>query len=192
MMDALLTQPWVARLGWTLVHFLWQGTIVSILYAAIRGLLGHWLSAPRRYVLACLTLGTMTVAPLITFLLIANEGPTTAPVVPWSIPEAVWRRQLPGVVAVWLLGVVVFSIRLLAGWRFTARLRSVSHPAPAEWQRVLETIAIRVGASRPVRLLVSSLVDVPTVIGWLRPVILVPIGSLTGLPLEQITCSAGP
>jgi GWxTD domain-containing protein len=37
------------------------------------------------------------------------------------------------------------------------------------------------------RLLVSSLVDVPTVIGWLRPVVLVPVESLTGLPFEYIT-----
>jgi beta-lactamase regulating signal transducer with metallopeptidase domain len=32
----------------------------------------------------------------------------------------------------------------------------------------------------------SSLVHVPTVIGWLRPVILAPMESLTGLPLEHI------
>ncbi len=41
--------------------------------------------------------------------------------------------------------------------------------------------------SQPVRLLVSSLVEVPMVIGWLRPVILVPIGALTGLPPEHVT-----
>ena len=62
-----------------------------------------------------------------------------------------------------------------------------SQPAPAEWQQSLERIAARVGASRPVRLLVSSLVEVPVVIGWLRPVILVPVGSLTGLPVEHVT-----
>ncbi len=81
-------------------------------------------------------------------------------------------------VALWLLGVLAFSIRLFGGWRFTARLRSTAHPAPAEWQQTLE---------RPVRLLVSSLVDVPTVVGWLRPVILVPVEFLTGLSVEHIT-----
>jgi hypothetical protein len=45
----------------------------------------------------------------------------------------------------------------------------------------------RLRVSRPVRLLVSSLVEVPTVIGWLRPVVLVPVGALTGLPAAHVT-----
>ena len=32
----LATQPWVERLGLTLLHFLWQGTIVVTIYAAVR------------------------------------------------------------------------------------------------------------------------------------------------------------
>ena len=30
----LSSQPWVERLGWTLVHFLWQGLAIAALYAA--------------------------------------------------------------------------------------------------------------------------------------------------------------
>jgi hypothetical protein len=44
--------------------------------------------------------------------------------------------------------------------------------------------ALRV--SRPVRLCVSALVEVPTVIGWLRPVILLPAGALVGLSASQL------
>jgi VWFA-related protein len=44
-----------------------------------------------------------------------------------------------------------------------------------------------VGAQQPVRLLISSLVDVPTVVGWLRPAILVPVEFLTGVSFEHIT-----
>ena len=32
----LSSQPWVERLGWTLVHFLWQGAAIAALYAAAR------------------------------------------------------------------------------------------------------------------------------------------------------------
>ena len=38
----------------------------------------------------------------------------------------------------------------------------------------------------PDRLLVSSLVEVPAVVGWLRPVVLMPVGALAGLAPEQI------
>ncbi|MCX6621556.1 MAG: energy transducer TonB, partial [Acidobacteria bacterium] len=124
----------------------------------------------------------MTAAPPVTFLLLIPGADGSSVPDWWNVTAAGWRSILPGVVVAWLLGVVAFSIRLAAGWRFTARLRAASHPAPLEWQQVVQRTAARVGASRPVRLLISSLADVPMVIGWLRPVILVPVGSLTGLP----------
>jgi GWxTD domain-containing protein len=180
-----LSQFWVQKLGWTLLHFLWQGTAIAVVYAMLRR---RWLSVQGRYVLACAALVAMAVAPPLTFLLIpnglyANVGGTSA----WTISTAESQRLLPAVVALWSLGVLAFSIRLLGGWRFTARLRSAAHPASAEWQQTLEKLASQVGAERPIRLLVSSLVDVPTVVGWLRPVILVPVEFLTGLSVEYIT-----
>jgi GWxTD domain-containing protein len=178
-----LSQFWVQKLGWTLLHFLWQGTAIAVAYAVLRRLLARSLSAQGRYMLACSALVAMAAAPLLTFFLI----PTARGAGTWTISAAESQRLLPAVVALWLLGVLAFSIRLLGGWRFTSHLRSCSHPAPADWQQTLERIAARVGTKRQVRLLISSLVDVPTVIGWLRPVILVPVEFLTGLSVEHIT-----
>jgi VWFA-related protein len=184
-------QFWVQRLGWPLLHFFWQGTAIAVVYAMLRSVLGRSLSAQARYVLACAALVAMAVAPALTFVLIPNGGAllTNTPLGTgsWTISGAESQRLLPVVVALWLLGVLAFSIRLLGGWRFTARLRSTSHPASAEWQQTLEQIAARVGAKQAVHLLVSSLVDVPSVVGWLRPVILVPVEFLTGLSVEHIT-----
>ena len=84
---------------------------------------------------------------------------------------------------VWLAGAVVFWVRLAGGWVVAARMRSVRvRRAPPEWQEMLRNLGARIGLSRPVRLLVSALVQVPTVVGWLRPVVLVPVGALGGLP----------
>jgi uncharacterized protein (TIGR03435 family) len=58
--------------------------------------------------------------------------------------------------------------------------------APPEWQEILRRLGARIGLSRPVRLLVSALVQVPTVVGCLRPVVLVPVGALSGLPPEHL------
>ena len=45
----VLHQPWVAGLGWTLVHFLWQGTAIAAAYAIARAIGGRFLSARGRY-----------------------------------------------------------------------------------------------------------------------------------------------
>jgi beta-lactamase regulating signal transducer with metallopeptidase domain len=178
------TPAWIQQVGWTLIQFLWQGTVIAILFAAARGLFGRSMTAQSRYTMAFITLTVMAVAPAITFI----ARPSAAPISAWplSSPDS-WQRVLPWCVAAWLIGVVLFSIRLIGGWRFTSRLRNYGvRPAPEEWQHKLEGLIMRMGVSRPVQLLVSSLVEVPTVIGWLRPLILVPVGALTGLPSVHV------
>ena len=44
-MITLLNQPWTERLGWTLLHFLWQGILVAALYALARALAGGRIAA---------------------------------------------------------------------------------------------------------------------------------------------------
>jgi GWxTD domain-containing protein len=176
-----MTLFWVQRLGWALLHFLWQGTAIAIAFAILRKLLARSLGPQGRYVLACAALSAMTIAPGVTFLVMPSPQITL-----WSVSGSEWQRLLPGVVAFWLLGVLFFSLRLFGAWRLTARLRSMAHPAPSEWQQTVDRIAACVGAGQRVRLLISSMVDVPTVIGWLRPVILVPVEFFTGLPVEHI------
>jgi GWxTD domain-containing protein len=181
---AFLSQFWVQRLGWMLLHFLWQGTAIVTVYAVLRSFLRR---AHGRYRLACIALATMVIAPPLTFFLIAGGQGRTGRAL-WTISAVEGQRLLPAVVGIWLVGVLFFSIRLFGGWRFTTRLRSTAHPVPAEWQKALAEIAVRLGGALPtVRLLVSSLVDVPTVIGWLRPVILLPVEFLTGMPAEHIS-----
>src|SRR5213083_3075442 len=68
-MQLLASQPWVERLGWTLVHFLWQGLLIAVLYAAAR----HWMlpsaSPNARYVLGCGALAVMMAVPPVTLSL---------------------------------------------------------------------------------------------------------------------------
>ncbi len=47
-------------------------------------------------------------------------------------------------------------------------------------------MAERLRVTRQVKLVESALVEVPAVIGWLRPVILLPASAMTGLTTEQL------
>jgi uncharacterized protein (TIGR03435 family) len=190
-------QSWVEHLGWTLIHFLWQGALLAAIYAATR----RSRSAQIRYLLACLALAAMTVAPIVTFEVTgAPESSQTAsftsPVPahaetqqspPIYIQQPAHFEIMPWLVIAWLAGAVIFWTRLTASWIVAARMRSMLvRPAPTEWQRKLDELKTRIRISQPVRLLTSALVQVPTVVGWLRPVVLMPIGALAGLPAEQI------
>jgi bla regulator protein blaR1 len=212
-----LTGPIAESLGWTLIHHLWQGTLLAIIAACALRLMRNQ-SANARYLLTCMFLGLMVGFPVATAFrvyddtaawqrlttvganrqpnsLVARQVARTAPerratVLP-SIPlgsrlRAVARPMLPSVVFTWFLGVIVLSTRLVIGWRRARQLSSSGSPVPADWESRLERIAASLRIHRAIRLLQSSRIDVPMVIGWLRPVVLVPASALTGLSANQL------
>src|SRR5437660_6276853 len=79
-MQILSSQPWVECLGWTLVHFLWQGLSIAVLYAAARRSVARTSSPNARYLLACAALAAMMAAPLVTWGLMrpADASPDAA------------------------------------------------------------------------------------------------------------------
>jgi HEAT repeat protein/beta-lactamase regulating signal transducer with metallopeptidase domain len=97
------------------------------------------------------------------------------------------RSALPWLVGLWTAGVLVLSLRLLGAWLRARQLRidGTSAVDPA-YEKVLERLVAKLGVLRPVRLLQSSILQVPAVIGWLRPVVLIPATLSSGLTISQV------
>ena len=63
--DTLMGQPAAQAIGWALVHFVWQGTLVAILTAAALALL-RTSAADVRYVVTTIALTLMFTLPAVT------------------------------------------------------------------------------------------------------------------------------
>lgn len=216
---------YIQPLGWTLLHFLWQGAVIAAMYVLTRYLL-RTRSAQARYIAGCLALAAMAIAPLVTFQMQTGQRTVFAPafravtpipvassqsspspvasareqlplqsggaiVASTEISSANYRRDLerafPWLVAIWLSGVSFLSLRLLVGWFRLQKLRTAGVTAVEEaLSESVKRLRARLGVSRPVRLVQSALVQVPTVIGWLKPVILIPLSTLNGLSPSQL------
>jgi beta-lactamase regulating signal transducer with metallopeptidase domain len=94
----------------------------------------------------------------------------------------------PAVILVlWSAGVIVLSLRLLGGWFVARRLaRRRTSPATPEIQALARKIAGRLALDRIVGVFESSAVSVPVMIGWMRPVVLLPAAALAGLSVPQV------
>ena len=87
----------------------------------------------------------------------------------------------------WLCGVAVLTLRLISGWVWVQRMKSHgASPAADGWQHIVARLSRRLHIARHVRLLESTLVEVPTVIGWIKPVVLLPASALAGLSPQQL------
>ncbi len=94
---------------------------------------------------------------------------------------------LPWLVLAWLLGVSGLTVRVLGGLLYARRLmRLENHPSESHWRERLEYLSERLRLKQTVRLLESQMVRVPTTVGWLRPVILLPASAFTGLTPQQL------
>src|SRR5438874_5009662 len=194
-------------LGWTLLHFLWQGAGLAALFAVTTAVCR---SAPTRYALAVGALVLMMVSPVITFPWLrrqANPAVWTgaAGVSTWAgtstqnatalsssrAPAAESRTVQPmamlWLVEAWFLGVLLLSLRTAGGLILIERMRRrESKPVGAELYAKCVALQRRMGLDRVIRYCQCHRLDAPAVLGWFRPVVLLPVRALTGLTEAQI------
>lgn len=107
-----------------------------------------------------------------------------APFTPWPERLEAWSRA---VVPLWFAGVLVLSVRLAFGWREVRRIRRASSDAlTGPWADRVKALTDRLRISTPVRVAQSAMVQVPMLIGWVRPVILIPASVVSGLTTAQL------
>ena len=190
-------------LGWTLLHFLWQGTAGAALAAVLMALCRR---ASARYVLAVSALIVMLAAPLATFFFLTSSDAAapakSSPVAetqPTALGNAVARPSsglsrlspsldaLPWLVEAWLLGVAFFSLRSAGGFLLLEReRRKQSDTVSARVLAMCQTLQRQLGLDRAIRYCECQWLQAPVVIGWFRPIVLLPVTALTGLSEEQL------
>lgn len=189
----------IQAIGWTLLHFLWQGGLVGLAYAIMRRLV----AADRcdiRYAAGLLALAIIAICPLLTFALVLPAWPAAADIVPGPMmdvapggvvaavsgPGFALDRWLPWLVLAWTLGVVAMACRSWRQWRALARVAQRHAKASPELERSLARLARRFGMLRSIRVLISDHIDTPTLIGWLKPIVLLPTAVALGFPRQQL------
>ena len=191
-------------LSLALLHFLWQGAALAALAALVFTVSR---SAATRYVLGVVILAAMVAAPVITFLVLRNEQPqfplnwiadSPAPLAEQktfriqgnahSVPQQpVPEKPYFFLVEAWFFGVLLLSLRTAGGVVALERLRRKdSKPVSAAFLDRCLALQRRMGLTRVVRYCESIHLDAPAVIGWLRPVVLLPVSALTGLTEAQL------
>lgn len=93
----------------------------------------------------------------------------------------------PVIVGLWFLGIVFFTVRLFGGvWQLHVyKTRGNSLPSD-DWQKRFAALGERLKIKQTVKLVQSKIVETPMVIGWLKPVVLIPASVLTGMNAREL------
>jgi beta-lactamase regulating signal transducer with metallopeptidase domain len=184
-----------------LLHFVWQGLAMAFLLWVLLAILGRS-PARLRYAVSCAALAAVSALPFITACVVyqasgarnprtelATSIASSAGPAAFSDPgflthwlAAVEAWALP----VWVAGVLIFAIRLIWSSRHITKLQRDGEPAAPAFVETISHLARKMGIVRPLRVLTSRLADTPSVVGWLKPAILLPPAALMNLSTSQL------
>ena len=182
----------VNSIGWTLVHFSWQGALVGCQTALALALLRK--ARPEtRYLVACLGLLVCLAWPATELFIrlsgdsgadagfaiaLAGAAAGVAQDTGWS---GLFQRNLAWIVGAWAMCALLLALRMVAGLLWVRRAAAQEAHDPA-WQSRVDRLATQFGLDRPVRLRVVHGLASPVTAGWWRPVVLVPASLVTTMP----------
>ena len=219
----------IERLGWTLVHSVWQIALVALLLWFALRLIRHE-RANVRYAVSVFALAAAAALPAITFFQsttnsfgaaeitftnkdrpesIGNSGEPTLNAAAGSVtgissslndgqnmlsPITDFRSFLnekfpslfPAAVALWLFGVMLFSLRLAGGiWKLNQMKTIGIQPLNEEWKERFNALCKFLNIKK-VRLFRSETMRTPIAVGFLRPLIIVPAGLFLQMDPRQL------
>jgi D-alanyl-D-alanine endopeptidase (penicillin-binding protein 7) len=187
----------ITAVGWTLVHFVWQGALVGCATAV--GMVALRNARPQqRYLLACSALLVCLLWPAMELWSRAHElhaaaglasAPSRLPAAGAAAAGVSWlgfvQAKLASIVLVWAACAAALAVRMAFGLFWIGRM-SGQDKSNAYWQARLDQLAQRCGVARAVRLRVVDGIASPVTAGWLRPVVLVPTSLVTGMPPDLL------
>lgn len=184
MMDRMLV-----AVGWAMADSFWWITGMAVcVWVVLR--LTEAASPGLRYVVA----GVGVAGALLAFVVgMIGDGVAGVPVrlagVVGPLPVAIgsatfdgadWSRPLA---MLWFCGVMALSLRTVGGWVYLRLL--IRRATVRDWPE-MAALCARMGVRRGVELRATGRVDSPFTAGLWRPVIVVPLATLAGLPAEQL------
>lgn len=193
----MITQQLIQNIGWTLIHSIWQGlAIYVVLKIAIR------LTKPSdiRYGMAVVAMSLMVICSVITFFVLSNTPVSQGPGFTYVLNTATREGQEASLLQTvlqfidqniiwlfrfWILGFAVGLIRIAAGLWYIKRLRRSAHPVQEEWMDLVKKLSGSLNINRVVTMAEAG-ISSPMVVGFMKPMVLFPVGLLSGLSMEQV------
>lgn len=192
-------------LGYAIANSLWQTAILWLFYLLITSVLKPRASV--KYTLAVIlqSIGFIWFIFTLFFYYSAynqlvpvtagTSGGTITTIVPPGtgfrssiLKLMIWAEQLlPYLSAAYLILMIFLSVKWIIGYRYTLQIRKEGlAKMPANWRVFVQDTARQLGITREVRIFLSEKIASPLTIGFLKPLILVPVASINHLTIAQL------
>jgi bla regulator protein BlaR1 len=191
----------IDSLGWTLLHFTWQGALIGGVTAALLGLMAN-ARPEHRYLVSCSAMLACLIWPAFELIqrLGVAPGANHSMLFASSLDALVnfkpgdganvsneLQQRLSIIVSIWAVCAVALTLRLVLGLLWIEQVgQRAGQLATAEWQARIGRMAEQFSISRTVQLRIVDQLASPITAGWWKPVILMPASLMSGMPPDLL------
>lgn len=199
-LSQLLSNEISYAIGWTIIHSLWQSTVIALIIA-ISHAFTKKSSAATRYWINGLGLLSCFIASCITFYInyhasvsieivntesITGISANSSPAYVQTISDII-NQYINQITMVWLIGFALYISKYIADFFYCQHIKNHHYKNPnQQYQQLFDELKASLGITRHIQLRLSELVHIPCVIGHFKPVILLPASLVLGLSMKQI------
>ncbi len=204
----VITDAMLQTAGIALLHSLWQSGLVALVTLLLLKMMQK-ATAQSRYLIAAVALLANLMLPVVTFIKLYQPATPSQPIIEtsesvvsvvytladtqfhfesWLERAEYFMLQLaPMFFWFWIAGMIFMALRMSGGYFLAYRYRRVGVIGVSyEWEIRLKQISDGLHIKTKVVLLESVKITVPMVVGILKPCIILPIGTLSRLPFDQV------
>ena len=192
-------------IGWTLLHSIWQIIIIG----GIAWLIFRFVSrdnAKTRYGVSILSLAFIFIGAFITFLHYAGKSKTGTEIThltpellayfanlksdsahTWQFSDIQIEHFFPWIVNIWMAGVCILSIQMTYGYLQSIRIKKhLTFPVSQSTKQITHRLIDKFNLKQKISIKESGYIQTPALIGYFKPVILLPISMISGIPNNQL------
>ncbi len=192
-MNAISQSDFLQALGWAVLNSLWQMALLWVVYQLLTAVLRLQKSSQRAALASSLLFAGFTWF-IFTFLLILEKTPQAAGYMTLvnitSNNESLnqwFASSLPWASVLYLVLLVLPVLNFIRNYRYVQQIRRHGlTKASVEWRMFVQKVAGHMGINKPVQVWMSELVSSPVTIGYMKPVILLPLAAVNQLTTHQV------
>ncbi|HEY4323471.1 MAG TPA: M56 family metallopeptidase [Mucilaginibacter sp.] len=198
----------ITAFSWMLIHSLWQGLLLAVVAGVVLMLTKRSSAAYRYNLMLTLFIAFIGVCAY-TFIAEWNiASKTVSPLAAGDMDTNVsslfsgnlynlkplikafsdyFSANAPMIVLIWFVVFLFKSVKMIACLVYNNRIRNFQVYEPDQfWIDAVESFSKKLGIKKAIRLVQSGYIKIPVVVGHLKPIIIIPVGLMAGLPVEQV------
>ena len=181
-------------LGWALLNSLWQMAFLWVILQLISGIFRTAKSSQKSFLATSLIIIGFAWFVYTFFSILTSGAPGNDVIASGFISTNgnvqlnSWLKTILPVTSLIYLGLLILPVfYFIRNYRYVQTIRRYElTKADVQWRIFVRNVSERMGIKKPVHLWLSGIVTSPVTIGYIKPVILLPIAAINQLSAQQL------